>query len=140
MNRNILIYFLIFVIAGCTQISTSQDQTENINWIRDLSAAKQIAKSQGKPILIDFYTDWCGWCKRFDKDTYANEKVAKVAASFVCVKINADEHPQLAKDYNVRGFPSTAFLKSDGSIIEVVAGYMGPGAFLELLDRVLKTI
>lgn len=134
INRNILLTALFFIL-GCSQVLAG-----DINWIRDLNQAKQIAKAQGKPMLIDFYTDWCGWCKRLDKDTYANNKVIEFAKKFICVKMNADEHPQIAKQYSVRGFPSTVFLKADGILIEVVPGYMPADEFLKLMEKVIANL
>jgi len=135
--KKAILFFLIIFILGCTQTST-QVQTGSIAWLKDLSFAQQAASRQAKPILIDFYTEWCSWCKRLDKDTYANSEVADFAQQFICVKIDADKHPQLAKKYNVRGFPTTVFLKPDGSVIKVVPGYMGPKDFLALLKKILR--
>ncbi len=136
MKKIILIIFL-FLFVGCSQVK-SDVQSGGIGWIRDMAQAKEAAIAQNKPILIDFYTEWCGWCKRLDKDTYANAKVIEAAKNFICVKIDAEKEKQLTASYNVRGFPSTVFLKSDGSLIEVVPGYLPPKDFFALLDRILK--
>ncbi len=127
---------LVFVLlVGCAQ-SQPQAVAENIAWQRDFAEAKALAASQNKPMLIDFYTDWCGWCKRLDKDTYGNKEVSDFAQQFVCVKINAEQNQALAGKYGVQGFPTTVFLKSDGTLIETVPGYMPPEQFLAQLKRI----
>ena len=65
-------------------------KAEAISWGSDLDSALNSAESSGEPVMADFYTDWCGWCKKLDEDTYSDSKVNDLAGSFVCVKINAD--------------------------------------------------
>jgi thioredoxin-related protein len=143
IRNTVFAVFLVFAL-GCAQMPDQgppgQPQTAAIPWQHDLAQAKELAKAESKPLLLDFYTDWCGWCKRMDKDTYANKKVIDYAENFICVKINADEQRQLTKEYNVRGFPSTVFLRSDGEVIESIPGYMPPEAFLKLMQRILSAI
>ncbi|MBU1043477.1 MAG: thioredoxin family protein [Candidatus Omnitrophica bacterium] len=130
----ILVSFLL--VMGCTQ-PQAQVSEGDFTWIRDINIALDTAKTENKPILIDFYTEWCGWCKKLDKDTYANLEVQEGLKQFVCVKIDAEKNKDLAKQYKINGFPSTAFLKSSGQLIEVVPGYLPPKDFLKLLDRML---
>src|SRR5262249_4557854 len=51
--------------------SANRDETESIRgsmqWQRDLRRAVEVARSESKLIVVDVYTDWCGWCKRMDK-------------------------------------------------------------------------
>ena len=135
MKKLVFLGFVFFILGcGVNQLPAEKG---SINWYKDLPEAKTQAQAQNKPILIDFYTDWCGWCKRLDKDPYAHKDVADFAKGFICVKINADEHRQLTKEYGVRGFPTTVFLRPDGVLIEAVPGYMPPDKFLTLMKRML---
>src|SRR5512141_2575625 len=55
----------------------------------------QEARQSGKPVLVDVYTDWCGWCKRMDADVYAKPEVSGYLAShFVTVRLNAESGEQ----------------------------------------------
>ena len=129
----------ILLILGCNQ-TTEKGPKGNIAWLTDLTQAKEIAKTQGKPILIDFYADWCSWCRRMDEDTYADVKVADKAKQFVCVKIDTQEQPDIAEDFRVRGLPTTAFLTKEAKIIDIVPGYFPPGDFLKKMDSILKEL
>lgn len=127
-----IVFIVAMIFLGCSKV-----QAEGMNWYKDFNQAKEMAKAENKPMLLDFYTDWCGWCKRLDKDTYGNEEVIKLSQQFVCVKVNAEENQQLAKTYNVRGFPTTVFLNPEGSLIAAVPGYMPPADFLSQMKSVL---
>lgn len=76
----------ILLILGCSQ-AVEKGHKGSIDWITDLSAAKTMAKSEGKPMLIDFYADWCSWCRRMDTDTYGNLKVAELAKNSYALKL-----------------------------------------------------
>lgn len=135
--KKIILVVSLFLILGCNPASPPLEKG-SVEWLYDLALAKNLAASQEKPILIDFYTDWCGWCKRMDAETYADAKVSDKAKQFICVKIDADAYSSIAKDYNVRGFPTTVFLNSQAEVLDVVPGYLPPDQFLILLDRILS--
>ena len=71
-----------------------QAQEENglVKWM-DFKQAQEACKTQSKPLLIDFYTDWCGWCKHMMKTTYSDPNIASyINTYFYPVKFNAETH------------------------------------------------
>jgi len=111
-------------------------------WDRGLSEAV----AAGRPVLVDVYTDWCGWCKRMDRDVYARQDVQDyLARKFVTVKLDAESNQAaryetrtwtsrtLARRLGVTGYPTTLFLDSKGGHPEIVPGYLPPDRFLLLL-------
>ena len=109
-----------------------------ISWSSNLESALKEAKSKKKPVMVDFYTDWCGWCKKLDKETYANRKVSSLAREFISVKVNGDRTRHAVKKYNIRGYPTVLFLDSNGNIVQRVWGYLGPDDFAKIMEGVLK--
>jgi len=116
-----------------------------IAW-REIGPGLGEAKKQNKRVLVDVYTDWCGWCKRMDRDTYAKTEVQKyLNEAFIPVKLNAESskratykgteysYRQLASGFRVNGYPATVFLEADGSHITTAPGYMGAADFLSVL-------
>ncbi len=117
---------------------------------RDLDEGLAEAKRDNKPILVDVYTDWCGWCKRMDRTTYTDAAVlAYVEKTFVPIKLDAEEEGrrasydsrlvswrQFADGFGVTGYPTTLFLQSDGRLITKVPGFVQPDRFLSVLRYV----
>ena len=63
-----------------------------ISWLSMEEAAAKLQQEQ-KPILIDLYTTWCGWCKQMDRKTYSNKQVAQyLSDKFYTVKLDAETH------------------------------------------------
>jgi thiol:disulfide interchange protein len=85
-------------------------------------------------IVVDVYTDWCGWCKYMDRAVYADPGVVTFAADHVFVKVNAEEPGEgeaFAKRAGIRGFPTTLVYGSDGRLLASRAGaFRRPAQFL----------
>ena len=137
--KKIVLLIGLFLIMGCDQAVGQGPKEGSIDWITDLSAAKEMAKSEGKPMFIDFHADWCSWCRRMDVDTYTDLKVAELAKQLICVKIDTDEQPDVAENYRIRGLPTTVFLTSEAKKIDIIAGYLPPEEFLKQMEIALKT-
>jgi thioredoxin-related protein len=117
-----------------------------IGWL-ELGPGLAEAKRAGRPILVDVYTDWCGWCKRMDRTTYADgEVMGIVGRNFVAVRLNAEDekksanyrgddlsYREFADGFRITGYPTTLFLAADGSLITTVPGYVKPELFRHVL-------
>src|SRR3989475_9582963 len=102
---------LLFGWAGAPR----SDAGPSIPWVRDERAAVQQSRATGKPLLIDFFAEWCAACKELDAHTWADPTVAKeVADRFVPLKIDAteesDENDSLQKKYAVPGLPTVLMM------------------------------
>jgi len=110
------------------------------------NAGLRSAETSHRPILVDVYTDWCGWCKRMDRDVYARDDVGGYLAShFVTVRLNAEggelvawqgrnySARTLASAFGVTGYPTTIFLTPDGERLVNVPGYVPADRMLLLL-------
>jgi len=118
----------------------------------ELEPALAEAKRANKPLLVDVYTDWCGWCRRMDKTTYGNADVRDyVAKSFVPARVNAEDdvrratydgeertYRQFADGFRITGYPTTLFLAPDGTLITQLPGYVKPQTFLTVLRYVAE--
>lgn len=120
----------------------------DLNWL-SYNEGLALAEKENKYVLIDFYTDWCGYCKKMDEETYSNEEVKSILnENFVIVKVNAESENkiiengeevterELAKLYQVTGYPTTWFLESNHSRITPLPGYITAEQFIPILNYI----
>ena len=119
---------------------------EKINWI-SFEQLQEAYKKNPKPILVDLYTNWCGWCKVMEKNTYNNNKVAAyINENYYAVKYNAESKEDVIFNnktyhYNAQykindlamflssgelSYPNTIFLSSLNARPAPLSGYLEP--------------
>ena len=122
-------------------------------WLDDYDAALKKAAAENKHVVADFSgSDWCGWCKRLDKEVFATEVFRKAAAEkYVLLMVDspmdkalltpkaAEENPKLVEKYRVAGFPTVIVLDAKGEEVTRL-GYAegGPEKYVEKLDAEIR--
>lgn len=137
--RNAL-WILLLVVAPPAHSGTAP-----LSW-RDWDAGVKEARRQKRIVLVDVYTDWCGWCKRMERDVYSRPEVRDyLQRTFVTVKLDAEADTpglyqgkattwrSLAAQFGVSGYPTTVFLRPQGDYITRVPGYVPAERFLDVL-------
>lgn len=143
---------LVFVMI----LATSMGQAQEIEWMSWDDAVSRAATDQNpKKIFVDVYTDWCGWCKRMDQDTFQNPEVAAyMADNFYMVKMDGEGKEPIefkGKTYTYvpsgrRGYhqlaaallqgrmsyPTVIFLDENVKMLSPVPGYQQPDAFIKI--------
>jgi uncharacterized protein YyaL (SSP411 family) len=95
---------------------------DKVKWMNLSEAAASLQKER-RPVLIDLYTDWCGWCKVMDKKTYSNEQVARyLQEKFYPVKVNAESKEALV--WNGRTYQYNASYRSNEFAVYVTQGHL----------------
>lgn len=123
------------------------------HWVSFEVAVKKLGKAP-KPIMIDVYTDWCGWCKVMDKNTFSQKDVANyLNNSFHVVKLNAETKDTIHLGDKVfvfkpeyksnelaisllggkMSYPSIVFLDEKLQMLTVVPGYIEAPQMLDIL-------
>lgn len=145
-------------------LSNSKSEGHNTGGLEWMSIEQALAANEKAPkmILIDVYTDWCGWCKVMDRKTFTDPAVQDyIRENFYAVKFDAEQkesiqfggreykfvpgkrrgHNQLAAHLlNGRlGYPSFAYLNSDLSHMHVSAGFKKPDQFLAEMKNVVSS-
>ncbi|MEN0005630.1 MAG: thioredoxin family protein [Bacteroidota bacterium] len=120
--KNLLFTTLFFVVS---YIASAQP----LNIIQqDYSKALQIAQQEDKLILIDFYTDWCGPCKKLDKLVFQNDSIQQILSTqFVLLKYDAEKDKtfHLSKKHHVSSYPTTIVLNKNGYVLNRKYGFPG---------------
>ncbi|MGI9545746.1 MAG: thioredoxin family protein [Flavobacteriaceae bacterium] len=145
--------FIFLVFIG---LSSYHLEAQEVNWL-SLNEAMNLAQTEDSPkkIFIDVYTDWCGWCKKMDKDTFQNAEVALyMRENFYMVKLDGEGKEPIefrGKTYNYvpsgkRGYhelaaallkgrlsyPTVVFMDEDLNLLTPVPGYQKPKPFLNI--------
>lgn len=105
-----------------------------ISWLTALNPGLAKAKETSRPIMIDFYADWCGPCKMLDKHTYSDDRVAAASTNWVMVRIDVDKNQGLASYYNVQSIPTIVILDPQGKEVKRETGFIGVGPMLTLME------
>ncbi|HUK81723.1 MAG TPA: thioredoxin family protein [Verrucomicrobiae bacterium] len=131
-----------FVVVAIAILLAARTFGAELKWQDDYDKALAAAKADNKILMVDVYTDWCGWCKKLDKDVYSNADVkAKLTKDFVTLKINPEKskkNQQLARNFGTRGYPHIVFLDANGKKISEVIGYVPADKFSQKLTSLTE--
>jgi thioredoxin-related protein len=148
MTMKVIIGTAVVAFIGAMVIWASSSTTGESDWLGYSDAVKKAADTK-RMVLVDVYTDWCGWCKKMDRDVYADDEVKAVLDKyFVTAKLDAEsatKHPfqgqpaserDIAKSFGITGYPTTLFLTEDGEPITILPGYIPKETFLKVLEYI----
>ncbi len=165
MNRLFIISILLLGLAvsafrlpvvGVSQTKVSGPGQKRINW---LTVQEAYAATQKKPkkLVVDVYTDWCGWCKVMDRETFSKPAIIDyVNEHYYAVKLNAEQTADITLGKqtfkyvgtaggrgahelaavlmkNQMSYPTTVFLDEKFNLIQPVAGYLEPRTFHQIV-------
>lgn len=147
--------FTSLLLFGLSTDTFAQKKTkaEKIEWLTIEEAVKRMEKEPRK-VVIDIYTDWCGWCRKMDQSTFTDPEVAAyVNKNYYAVKLNAESKEPITvmnKTYNYNqeykvhelavaflngqmSYPSTVYLDEQLRILSPVPGYLDAPTFSKIL-------
>jgi thiol:disulfide interchange protein DsbD len=110
-------------------------QVKDLVWQSSLDKALAEAKKDRKLVVIDFYAEWCGWCRVMDEETYTDAKVREKLAGFALAKIDTDQDEATAGRYGVSGLPTTLVVDESGQEVARRIGYVAADEFLKFLKE-----
>ncbi len=126
---------LVAISAACIGMASAQGMAYSKTW----NAAKAQAAKQNKLILLDFWTTWCGYCKRMSATTLKDKSVVQKSKQFVPLRLNAEaEGKTLARRYGVSSYPAYIFVDQNGSVFGRAQGSMSPADFKSAMDQSMK--
>jgi len=159
--RHLLAFVVLVALAAPALTTRAEDKKGDgksgatkakpakIEWLKyDQGLAK--ARREGKHVLVNFTTAWCGYCKKMNRDVFSDKKViAAIDAHFVAVKVDGDskrgldidgykitEKDLARREFGVPGYPTYWFLESDGAKLGYLRGYQPKEQFMKALTIV----
>ena len=137
---------LFFALAAILVFAGRSAFAGDVSWTTNLSQAKSQAASEKKLVLLDFTgSDWCPWCVKMDKEVFDQKAFADFATNkLVLVKLDFPQskkqpaaekaqNTELAKEFNIEGFPTYVLLDASGKEVRRQVGYLpgGPSEFIK---------
>ena len=146
----------VIVFLGLSILGLSAAAQDKINW-HSIDEAVELAAKEPRVLVIDVYTDWCGWCKRMDATTFSDPEIVEIMnKNFYPVKLNAEGKDDIIigdrtfkfVDNGRRGYheiaavvtrgrlsyPTISYVDAEGRVIEAAPGYKTPDQFRIYLD------
>lgn len=131
---------LSLLLAGGAREGPLAPPPPSIKWEKNFETALKKAKGSGRPVMVDFWAEWCAWCHRLDQSTYVDPWVVRKAQVFVAVKVDTEgsrKEQEIAERYQVRTLPTIVFLSPEGRQLYRVP-FQGPGQFPRTLETALQ--
>jgi thiol:disulfide interchange protein DsbD len=132
-------------LSGLRGSAASQQAGETpFQRVASLAELESRIAAAGKPVLLDFYADWCVSCKEMERFTFTDERVRRLFGSFLLLQVdvtaNTPEHVALLKRFRLFGPPGIVFFDAGGREIEGlrVIGFQPADRFAAVLDEVLR--
>ena len=137
--------------VGGELVSQRQARAPEVRWL-DFNDGLAKARTEKKPIFVEFYTDWCVYCEMFQRKTIHDQSVAKMLSeNFAYVRLNAEDsrkrlkfngqslsNTELTSSFGITAFPSLVFLDSGGQPISMLSGFLPPRQFAAVLGYVYQ--
>lgn len=140
----------LFLLLGLGKASAQE-----INWLT-IEEAEELSKEEPRKLIIDVYTDWCGWCKRMDQTTFSNPVIAEyVNKHFYAVKLDAEQKDSIFfKDHTFKfvaqgrrgyhelaaallngkmSYPNIVYMNEQLQVIQAVPGYQDAASFEKII-------
>ncbi|HWA33730.1 MAG TPA: DUF255 domain-containing protein [Cyclobacteriaceae bacterium] len=154
--RKFLFFGLMALVSAVKAQDSQQAHGGAVKWM-SFEEAVEKSKTEKRKIFIDVYTDWCGWCKVMDKNTFSESHVAEILNNdFYPVKLNAEQREDIvfkgntfkfvpygnggshqfamALLNNQLSYPTVVFLDEEFAMIQPLPGYQKPEEFHRIIQ------
>jgi len=122
----LLLFFIILTIAVANAQTTK--------WYK-YEAGVEEAISTGKPMILDFYADWCSPCIAMEEGTYPDPRVVSELEDFIAIKVDTQVRIDIESKYHIAYYPTIVFLNSKGDEISRHVGYLGPEDMVKTINE-----
>jgi Thioredoxin-related protein len=146
--RGSYILSVFFFLPLVVLFAQTNEELASLRW-HQWDEGVNATHASGKFMLVDVYTDWCGWCKKMDRAVYGHPQVQQLlTASFVPVKLNAESanlitngtkqytEQEWAKMLRVDGYPTILVFDNRFQLISRFSGYREPDKFIRYLKYI----
>ncbi len=154
--KNFLASVIFVVLAlAISSFWNPKSTTTGIKWYT-IEEMNKLQQKKPRKIVVDVYTDWCGWCKKMDKSTFADQAVGEyVNKNYYAVKLDAESNKKVlfngkvlterelaSSIFAATGYPTTVYLDENLNVLTTVSSYLDVPMFTKIVkyfgDNVYK--
>lgn len=138
----LMLTLMLIVLASAQLPLAFAEGRSGLIFLKDYKAASQMAIKNNKYLLVDVYTDWCGWCTKLDQDVFTEPKLVQyLQDNFVVVKLNPEisaDNAEFADKYDVQSFPCAVVFDPAGKKLGKIRGYKEAPDYKQALEALVK--
>ncbi|OHD63311.1 MAG: hypothetical protein A2176_00285 [Spirochaetes bacterium RBG_13_51_14] len=155
----VIVLTILWIFASCAKSSEQEDNKRaglaageqvTVTW-HDFNGGLKLAVEKRKPVVMDFYAEWCGWCRKMEAEVFTDPEVAsKLRDNYICIRLHTDKNfdekikyknhiltkQEFAAMLGVQGLPTVVFLDREGNLITKIPGFINKSMFLPLLSYI----
>ncbi len=139
--RNFLLSLLVFALV-LVMVTLIQSGPKSLAWGKNYHEALERAKSREQVIITYLFTDWCSYCKKMERETFADASlVEEMGSQYVWLKLNTErdrEGVRLQRELRVTGFPTVVIMNSAGQELGRAQGFLSPERFRKTIQRIVE--
>jgi thioredoxin-related protein len=141
---------MLFFLPLPILFAQTNEELESLRWYQ-WTEGVVATQASGKYMLVDVYTDWCGWCKKMDRTVYGHPRVQQLlAANFIPIKLNAEStnlitngtnqytEQEWAKMLGVTSYPTILVYNKQFQLVSRFSGYKEPERFIRYLKYICE--
>jgi thiol-disulfide isomerase/thioredoxin/YHS domain-containing protein len=127
----------LFFLAVLASAGIAGSAQPGVNWHNDLDSARKLAAQTNRLVLVHFWSKNCGSCVQMERVTFSQPEVGKsLEATFVPVKIDANQFPKIAQQYGINRVPTDLVLTPDGNVVNSSIGFYPPAQYVDRLNQI----
>ncbi len=134
--RPVMLFCVLLLPACADSGAPAGAPTADIAWYDgSFDDALAQARATQRRVVVDFWTTWCGYCKKLDRETFPDPAVVAEMEKLIPLSIDAESPAgaPLAKRYGVKGFPTILVVDPTGREVGRITGFLPPKPFAEQL-------
>lgn len=132
-----LTLLLLLTLAGIGPASSDGPPND---WHSDVAAAQAEARASDRYVLVDLYADWCGWCRKLEREVFSDPAFVEFAEPFVKLRVNVEdggEGEELQARYQATSLPTLLVLSPRMALAGTVEGYAPRDAYIRRISGVM---
>jgi thioredoxin-like negative regulator of GroEL len=122
------------LLIAAMPIARPAAAASSIQWYASLEEGSARARELNKPMMVEFWADWCVPCRIMEKEVYPTDEAVQASQPFIAVRIDFDRKPAISRKYGVSALPALVFTDSYGNDLFHYSGVLTARGFAELLS------